>query len=82
MWAFVSDGGMKVHRKLCAEQTFILNDLDHCEICKAPYKKKRPLKTHLTSKHGVPENSVFFWCELCEHKIDDQKKFTRHMKSH
>ena len=64
------------------EQTFILNDLDHCEICKVPYKNKGPLKNHLTSKHGVPESSVFFWCELCKHKIDDQKKFTRHMKIH
>ena len=64
------------------EQTFILNDMDHCEICNAPYRNKGPLKNHLVSKHGVLESSVFFWCETCDQKIDDQKKFTRHMKSH
>ena len=63
-------------------KTFILNDLDHCEICKVPYKNKGPLKNHLITKHGVLESSVFFWCETCARKIDDQKQFTRHMKSH
>ena len=42
------------------EQTFVLNDLDQCDICKIPYKSKGSLKTHLISKHGVPESSVFF----------------------
>ena len=63
-------------------KTFILNDLDHCEVCKVPYKNKGPLKNHLITKHGVLESSVFFWCETCARKIDDQKQFTRHMKSH
>ena len=53
-----------------------------CDICKIPLKSKSSLKTHLISKHGVSESSVFFWCELCKHKIHDQKKFTWHMKTH
>ena len=65
-----------------ARQTFILNDLHECEICKTPYEKKGRLKNHLVEKHGVEENSVFFWCEACAQEIPDQKKFTRHMKSH
>ena len=36
-----------------AEQTFILNDLHECEICKTPYEKKGRLKNHLIEKHGV-----------------------------
>ena len=64
------------------EQSFILNKMDHCEICLVPYKNKGPLKNHLISKHGVFESSVFFWCEICAQKIHDQKKFTRHMKTH
>ena len=64
------------------EQSFILNKIDHCEICLVPYKNKGPLKNHLISKHGVFESSVFFWCETCAQKIHDQKKFTRHMKTH
>ena len=67
---------------IAKEQTFILNEIDHCEICNAPYRNKGPLKNHLISKHGVLESSVFFWCETCAQKIYDQKKYTRHMKSH
>ena len=67
---------------LGTKQTFILNDLHECEICKTPYEKKGRLKNHLVEKHGVEESSVFFWCEACAQEIPDQKKFTRHMKSH
>ena len=67
---------------IAKEQTFILNEIDHCEICNAPYRNKGPLKNHLISKHGVLESSVFFWCEKCAQQIYDQKKFTRHMKLH
>ena len=65
-----------------AKQTFILNDLHECSICKTPYEKKGRLKNHLVEKHGVEESSVFFWCDTCDQKIDDQKKYSRHMKSH
>ena len=41
------------------EQTFVLNDLDQCDICKIPYKSEGSLKTHLISKHCVPESSFF-----------------------
>ena len=45
---------------IAKEQTFILNEIDHCEICNAPYRNKGPLKNYLFTKHGVLESSVFF----------------------
>lgn len=58
-----------------------LSQADEPEIVNKK-KNKGPLKNHIISKHGVFESSVFFWCETCAQKIHDQKKFTRHMKTH
>ena len=80
--SFVELNATMAKLNIGAKQTFILNDLHECEICKTPYEKKGRLKNHLIEKHGVEESSVFFWCEACAQEIPDQKKFTRHMKSH
>ena len=58
---------------------FILNELTDCPICQNSFKRKGDLRKHLMKQHDIEPANVFYKCS-CGTIIDEQKKFTRHVK--
>ena len=53
--------------------------LHKCPHCPISYKRKTPLKKHISEKH---ENVRPFACDLCELTFTEQFKLDRHQSVH